>query len=153
MNRSILGQVKNFVVSKRSFFLYITIGFTGLTLDLISFILMVRFLHVSEYVANPISMSVGIINNFFLNAYFNFKQTDKLLARLASFYLVGLTGIVVGNVFLWLFNDVLGHSLFEILSFFSPILAKYQLELVKAASIVFIAIMQYFLNKRFSFKK
>lgn len=153
MIRRLYESIKTLVVKKKSFFLYISIGFTGLTLDLITFVLLVRFLHVSEYVANPISMSVGIVNNFFLNAYFNFKQTDKLFARLASFYLVGLTGIVVGNLFLWLFNDALGSVLQRVLTFISPLLAKYQLELVKAASIVFIAVMQYFLNKRFSFKK
>jgi len=148
----LIQRLREIIVAKRSFFLYIIIGFSGLTLDMISFILMVRVLHIHELVANPISMSVGIVNNFFVNAYFNFKKTDKILARLLSFYVVGLSGILVSNLFLWLFNGVMGGFIDSILGFLWELLVQYRLELVKAASIVFIAIMQYFLNKRFSFK-
>lgn len=142
-----------FIRSKRSFILYILIGFTGLSLDMISFVFLTRYLHLNEYVANPISMSVGIINNFFINAFFNFKRTDRLLSRLSRFYSVGVVGIFVGNAFLWFFNGVIGGWIFAFLNWISPLIAQYQLELVKAASIIFIAIMQYFLNKKFSFNE
>lgn len=151
--RELLGKVKNLIAQKRSFVLYILIGFTGLTLDLISFIIMVRIFHINEFIANPISMSVGIINNFFINAFFNFKKTDRLIVRFFSFYTVGIVGIIVGNTFLWFFNGVVGEFVSAFLTWLSPVVAQYQLELVKAVSIVFIAIMQYILNKRFSFKQ
>lgn len=151
--QDIIARAKELIVKKRSFLLYILIGFTGLTLDLITFVIMVRVFHVNEFLANPISMSVGIINNFFINAFFNFKKTDRLMVRFFSFYTVGIVGIVVGNTFLWFFNGVIGGFVGAILLWISPFVAQYQLELVKAVSIVFIAIMQYFLNKRFSFKQ
>jgi dolichol-phosphate mannosyltransferase len=149
---TLIQKIKAVVQERHDFLLYVSIGFTGLTLDLITFIVLVRIFHMGELIANPISMSVGIVNNFFLNAYFNFKKTDRLLSRLASFYSVGVVGIIVGDIILWLFNDVLGPHVHTVLAFFSAAVASYQLELVKAVSIVIIAVMQYFLNKRFSFK-
>lgn len=148
----IITQGKELLVSKKSFIKYILIGFTGLALDLLSFVFMVRVLKVNELVANPISMTVGIVNNFFWNAFINFKRTDNLFRRFATFYSVGLFGILFGNTFLWFFHTVIGRQVGAILTFISPVIAHYQLELIKAVSIVIIAIMQYFLNKRFSFK-
>ncbi|MCC7303928.1 GtrA family protein [bacterium] len=143
---------KRLVISKKSFIKYILIGFTGLALDLLTFIFMVRVLGLNELFANPISMTVGIVNNFFWNAFLNFKRTDNLFRRFLTFYSVGLFGIFFGNTFLWFFHTVIGDYVNGILLFASPLAAHYQLELIKATSIVIIAIMQYFLNKRFSFR-
>lgn len=126
---------KTYFDKYRSFILYISIGFTGLAADMLTFLILVDVFKIDPLVVNPISMSVGIVNNFFLNAYFNFKKTDNLLRRLASFYVVGLFGIIVSDAFIWLFHDVLVLPLIP----------------VKAVSIVLIAIMQYFLNRTFSF--
>ena len=149
---NLIQKLKDLIIKNRSFILYIMIGFTGLALDMISLVVMVRVLHMNDLIANTISMSVGIVNNFFLNAYFNFKKTDKLLSRFLSFYAVGLFGIGIGTAFLWFFNGVIGAQVSAILSSFAAILAQYRLEIVKAVSIVVIAIIQYFLNKKFSFK-
>jgi len=137
----------------RSFFMYVGIGFTGLTLDMLSFLIMVKVLHVAVLVANPIAMSVGIINNFFLNAYFNFRETDRLVVRFVSFYAVGLVGILVGNAILWFFNGVIGNNVSLLLTAIWKPLSSYRLELVKGTSIIIIGVMQYFLNKYISFKK
>ncbi len=145
---SAISQAKK----QKAFILYILIGFTGLALDLISFVFMIRVLKMNELIANPISMTVGIVNNFLWNAFLNFKKTDRLLSRFMSFYAVGLFGIMIGNFFLWFFNGVIGVQVGQLLGFFSGILVKFQLEIVKAVSIVVIAIIQFFLNKRFSFK-
>jgi putative flippase GtrA len=104
-------------------------------------------------VANPISMSVGIINNFFLNAFFNFRETDRLLSRFLSFYAVGIVGILVGNFILWFFNGVIGNSVSSLLAYIWQPLSNYRLELVKGGSIIVIGVMQYFLNKYISFRK
>lgn len=152
MIRHLLAIAQERFKKNKSFFLYILIGFSGLTLDMLSFTLMTRGFHLSEYIANPISMSLGIINNFFLNAFLNFKKTDRLGARFMSFYTVGLVGVAVSNGILWLFNDILGNMVSALLMWITPVLAQYRLELVKGGSIVVIAILQYFLNKRFSFQ-
>jgi putative flippase GtrA len=97
--------------------MYVVIGFSGLTLDMLSFLFMVKVLHMHELVANPIAMSVGIINNFFLNAFFNFRETDRLLSRFLTFYTVGIVGIIVGNLILWFFNGVIGNSVSTLLAY------------------------------------
>lgn len=147
-----IDQAKQLVIKRKSFIKYILIGFTGLALDLAAFVFMVRVLKINELIANPIAMTVGIVNNFFWNAYLNFKKTDNLARRFITFYSVGLFGIFVSNTFLWFFNSFIGSQVGAILNWISPFIAHYQLELIKAASIVVVAIMQYFLNKRFSFK-
>jgi putative flippase GtrA len=148
-----LEKIITSIREHRSFFLYICIGFTGLTLDFVTFLLLVRVLHLPELVANPISMSVGIINNFFLNAFFNFRETDRLLSRFLSFYAVGIVGILVGNFILWFFNGVIGNSVSSLLAYIWQPLSNYRLELVKGGSIIVIGVMQYFLNKYISFRK
>jgi len=150
---AMFARLQEVFAKSRSFVAYVLIGFTGLTIDVCVLILIVRVLHVNQYSANFISMSAGIINNFLLNAFFNFKKTDKLLRRFATFYTVGLVGMAVGDAFLWVFNGAFREFFGIILLSISPIIAKYQLELVKGVSIIFIAIMQYFLNKCFSFRE
>ncbi len=127
-----------------SFFNYILIGFCGLTVDTVFLFLVINNVSApfgipyTAYVVivNAISMSLGIVTNFFLNAYLNFRQTDNLLVRLLSFYLVGLFGIFVSSIIIWLLHDLL----------------KIELLPVKIISIVIVAVMQYFLNKTISFR-
>lgn len=146
------SKILNFSKRHRPFFLYMTIGMTGALLDFCTLLFLVNLLQVNEYIANPISMSVGITNNFFLNAYFNFKKTDKLFKRYLSFYAVGIIGILISNLFLWVFNDLLGGNIQSVLDAVVPFVSAYRLEIVKAVSIVVIAVIQYVLNKRFSFQ-
>lgn len=144
-------MIKSIFSRYRNFILYILIGFTGLTLDFITFVILTRYLGLHEQIVNPISMSVGITNNFFLNAFFNFKKTDSLFKRYISFYLVGVIGIFISAWFLWFFNDFLGNNVQAILDGALPFLRQYRIEFVKAVSIIVIAIIQFFMNKRISF--
>ena len=64
---------------------YCLIGVTGASLDAVLFWLMTRA-GVYYQLANFISVTCGIVNNFFLNAFFNFKTKNRLLRRFCSFY-------------------------------------------------------------------
>jgi putative flippase GtrA len=119
----------------------------------VTFVILVRVFRVNQLIANPIGMSVGIINNFLINAHYNFKKTDRLLSRFSKFYMVGLVGVAVGNFMLWFFNGIVGANVSSVLAFVWEPLSNYRLEIVKAVSIVIIGVMQFFLNKRFSFKE
>lgn len=131
-DKTIMEYIKKY----RSFIIYISVGFVGLSVDFLLFLFLVKVLYVLPLIANPITMSLGIVTNFFLNAHFNFKKTDKLLKRLLMFYSVGILGIIVSNTIIYIFHNVL-HG---------PI------ELVKAGAIVIIAVSQYFLNSKIAFK-
>lgn len=115
--------------------LYIFIGFSGLFLDLILFWVMADKLGWEYQISNWLSTSVGITNNFLLNAYFNFKKKDRLLARFSKFYLIGCLGIGLTALMLFLGVELL-HA--------PPII-------VKCVSVVFVFVVQYTFNKRYSF--
>lgn len=120
----------------RQFVLYATIGLTGLAIDVALFALLVGAADVDKQLANVISISVAITNNFLLNLRYNFTVRDHLLARFASFYAVGASGIALTAVVLWLMVDVLA---------FSALAAK-------VASLPLVLVVQYSLNRHISFR-
>jgi putative flippase GtrA len=115
---------------------YSIIGVTGATLDFLLFALFVKVFGVYYLFANVISVTAGITNNFFLNAFFNFRKKDRLLNRFVKFYSVGLFGLLLSSALLYIAVEVL---------FISEIISKIII-------IGVIVIVQYTLNKKFTFK-
>lgn len=126
----------SFLKTRRQLAVYCLIGLTGVTLDYVSFFGMVNWLSVHYLAANAISTSLGIVNNFFLNRFFNFKVHDRWLIRLISFYCVGLAGLAVSSLILYAFVSQLQ---------FNP-------NGVKVFAIVIVVLLQYNLNRLVSFK-
>lgn len=88
-------------------------------------------------VANIISIHVGIFTSFVLNRSINFKVKDKTATRLLSFYTVGLSGLGISELMLYLLVSIGGLN-----------------ELVcKLLSIVVVALVQFFLNKHITFRR
>lgn len=86
--------------------------------------------------ANIISIHVGIFTSFVLNRSVNFKVKDKAAMRFLSFYAVGLTGLGISELMLYLMVTVGGWN-----------------ELIcKLLSIVVVALVQFLLNKYITFK-
>lgn len=121
----------------RQFILYAVIGVSGVTLDVVLFMLLFNMLHVNEELATFISISAAITNNFLLNTYLNFKVKDNLWRRYMRFYLVGLSGILLTDLLFLIFVDHLYIN------------ANY----VKIGSLLPVLLLQYSLNKRWSFKE
>ena len=87
--------------------------------------------------ANVISTHIGIFTSFLLNRSFNFRVKDKTPQRFLFFYAVGLTGLGLSSLMLWLMVDNLQWN-----------------ELVcKLITIVFVSLMQFILNKYITFKQ
>ena len=127
-----------FLLSRyRQFLIYCIIGCTGAGLDFILFWLLSLVGGMHYQIANFISISCGIVNNFFLNRRFNFKSRDRTLIRLASFYAVGMLGWGVSAGLLYVL--ITCNNFDKILS--------------KVMTIFVITIMQYLLNKTISFRK
>ena len=87
-------------------------------------------------VANIISVHCGIICSFLLNRNFNFKVKDKTKRRFLSFYLVGLSGLGISELLLWIFSTRMGLNHLA----------------VKLATVVIVALYQFLLNKYVTFK-
>lgn len=87
-------------------------------------------------ISSIISSTLAIINNFVLNSYFTFKVTDNRLKRFTSFFGVATIGMIVSTLLLTLFIDVIEMN--EMLA--------------KAIAVCIVAMMQFVINKFFTFK-
>ena len=129
------GRVRDLWQRYRTFVLYQHIAVTGVLLDLVLFLVLYNVVGMHEQIATAISTSAGITNNFLLNSYLNFRKRDGMLRRFARFYSVGLLGIALVAVLLLVFHTWLGVDA----------------NIVKIASMLVVAVVQFFLNKRWSF--
>ncbi|MFE2281481.1 GtrA family protein [Streptomyces sp. NPDC059454] len=114
---------------------YTLVGGSGVVLDLAAFALLHNVLGWHEQVANAVSTTLGITNNFVLNAVFTFGKRDRPALRFVRFYAVGLVGIALTFGLLWFFAGRLGTD---------P-------NLVKAASLPLVLAVQFLLNRKWSF--
>lgn len=128
-------RIKRLVATNRQFITYAAIGASGVLLDVIAFFVLYNWCGVHEIAATAISTTLGITNNFVLNARYNFKRRDQILRRFLRFYLVGLGGL--GLTALMLLVLCTGMD-------FDP-------NVVKVLSLPFVLVLQFTLNKRWSF--
>ncbi|KLU59401.1 GtrA-like protein [Peptococcaceae bacterium CEB3] len=105
-----------------------------MALDAGAFVVL-RYLSVELYLANFISINMGITLSFFLNTYFNFRKTDMIIKRAISFYSVGYLGLLISSGII-----LVGTNFLHIPD--SP---------VKMYSIIIIAMFQFALNKFVTF--
>jgi putative flippase GtrA len=116
--------------------LYAVIGGCSALSDLLLFAVLYGKMSINEFVANAISVHVGIALSFTLNSRYNFRRTDKILFRAASFYLTGLFGLFLSEGLLFIGNIL-----------YIPVM------IVKTASIVIVAMVQFSINKSIAFGK
>ncbi|MDN0195329.1 GtrA family protein [Streptomyces sp. S.PNR 29] len=114
---------------------YTLIGGSGVALDLLLFLLLHNSAGLDEQIANAVSTTLGITNNFVLNALFTFERRDRIVLRFLRFYAVGLTGIALTNLLFLVFTDSLGIDA----------------DLVKAGSLPLVLALQFVLNRKWSF--
>ena len=120
----------------RQIVLYGVIGGGSAMFDFLIFTLLYTNFGINEFITNIISVHAGIIMSFILNRRFNFKKTDRLLFRAASFYCTGLFGLALSQGILWL-GGILSLS---------AILSKF-------ISVFFVAAVQFIINKFITFNK
>ena len=121
----------------RNLILYGIIGSFTSALDFAVFTLLSKYIGIHYIIANCISVLVGITTSFALNRSINFKVKDKTGKRFLIFLMVGLCGLLLSNVILYVGIDMLsGDEL-----------------IVKLASIVLVVGFQFILNKFITFKE
>ena len=120
----------------RHLILYGIIGSFTSTLDFIVFTLLTRWIGINYLVANCISVLVGITTSFCLNRKYNFKVNDKTAQRFGIFLTVGLTGLLMSNLILWVGIDKMHINE----------------TITKLASIVLVVFFQFLLNKFVTFR-
>lgn len=120
----------------RHLILYGIIGSFSSGLDFLIYTLLVQLTGVQYIFANCISVLVGISTSFFLNRNYNFKVKDHAKRRFSIFLSVGLCGLVMSNVILYVCIDVFGVDIL----------------ISKLLSIVLVVFFQFLVNKYLTFK-
>ncbi len=120
----------------RPIILYGVFGSISSGLDFTIYTLLVRYVGVHYVVANCFSVLCGISTSFVLNRNYNFKVKDKTKQRFTMFLTIGLCGMLLSNLILWLCIETF-H--------FHTILSK-------LLSIVLVVFFQFLLNKYLTFK-
>jgi len=119
------------------FIRYGIVGVFGLFVDMGIFYILHKMFGVNYIISNIVSSTLAVIHNFIINSVFTFKVKDKPLKRFVSFYSIALVGMAVSSGLLVLMID--GLNMDSMIS--------------KVISVVIVAIMQYFLNKRLTFRE
>ena len=115
---------------------YGMVGVMGLFIDLGLFYLLNKLLGVNYAIANVLSSSVAIVHNFLWNSHFTFKVTDRKLRRFLSFYLIAIIGMTISTGILAFLIDGL----------------KLDSMIAKLIAVFIVAILQFFLNKKLTFR-
>ena len=128
--------VKTLYKKSHHLVLYGIIGSFSLGLDFLIYTLLVQLVGLQYLVANCISVVAGISTSFYLNRNYNFKVKDHTKRRFSIFLTVGLCGLVMSNLILYLCIDNLGMD--KLIS--------------KLLSIVLVVFFQFLVNKYLTFK-
>lgn len=128
--------IKKILYKFRHLILYGIIGSFSSGLDFLIYTLLVQIAGLQYIVANCISVLGGITTSFILNRNYNFKVKDHAKRRFSIFLTVGLCGLLMSNIILYLCIDV--WSMDKLIS--------------KLLSIVLVVLFQFLINKYFTFK-
>lgn len=120
----------------RNLILYGVIGSCTSLLDFLVYTMLTSGLGVYYLFANCISVVIGITTSFVLNRYYNFKVKDRPLIRFFSFFTVGILGMLLSNLILYI--SVEEYEFSKIVS--------------KLLSIIIVVFFQFLLNKYLTFK-
>lgn len=132
-----MNAIRFFYDEFRELFLYGIIGSFTCFLDFCVFTLLTQYTETNYLLANCFSVILGITSSFSLNRAYNFKVKDKTKQRFLIFLTVGISGLCLSNLILWIGIDKL----------------QFDDTITKLASIVLVVGFQFLLNKFVTFKR
>ena len=115
---------------------YVLIGILGLVVDFGTYWILTD-ININVEIANMISSTCGIINNFFWNSYTNFKVHNRMFLQFISYFLVGQITTVFTTISLFIFATKLGFSHL----------------IVKVIATIVATLIHFVLNKFVTFRK
>lgn len=124
-----------FKETRKQFFKYLIFGSLGATSDFIVFNFLISF-GISLLIANSVGVLSGVTLSYFLNSKYNFDYTGLRSSSFRKFLTVAFLGyllsIAILSISFWLFS-------------ITPSLSK-------GLSIPFVALFQFTLNRKWSFR-
>jgi len=130
------SRLRTWLGGHRQLALYIVIGLSAVALDYGVFDALITFAGISKAASTVLSMSCSTVYAFSLNAFLNFKTHDNLHVRFLAYSGVSIIAMTLSAVLLFVFADKLG----------------FDGRIVKILSMPPIVVLQYLLNKRYSFR-
>jgi putative flippase GtrA len=121
----------------RHFILYVMVALVGIAVDVGCFNFCHWVLGFNERWSQFIGANLGLINNFILNALFNFKTTNKIAFRFLSYYGINFIGMLIRDQLMLLFALKLGFNA----------------SLVQLVALAFVSLAQFVANKFITFRR
>ena len=116
---------------------YFIIGSTASAIDVGLFLVLFNLVDTSALFAHSISVPTSVVFSFTINAVHNFRTTDHIPIRFASFVAVAAVGYLIGAAVI-----IIGHDAFGLSG-----------NIAKILSLPLVFAVQYLLNSRISFRK
>ncbi len=128
----------------RRFIRFALIGVGGTVVDFTLLIVLKELIGLPTLLANTLSYSAGILNNFTLNRIWTYpdSRTRKALVQLLQFGLVSITGLLLNNLIVYGLEQPLGN-LFGA--------ANYGYLIAKAAATGLIMVWNFVVNRFWTF--
>jgi dolichol-phosphate mannosyltransferase len=87
---------------------FLVVGGIGVLVNNLALFVLFQWMHLSLVVASIPATELAIINNFYCNDRWTFKQTHISLSRFARFNLVSLSGLLITTGTLWVLASHMG---------------------------------------------
>ncbi|MCL2185725.1 MAG: GtrA family protein [Treponema sp.] len=136
--------IQVFKDNKSSIIQFIKFGIVGLSNTFIAYIVyaFLVFINLHYFIANIISFTVSVTNSFYWNKKYVFKDENKKIKDIIISYIkvyisYSFTGILLGNVLLYVFIDLLHIS-----KYIAPLLG-----------LIISVPLNFLLNKKWAFKQ
>lgn len=93
----------------KQFVKFAIVGTIGTVVDVIILVILREIVGLNVYVANSISFTAAVLNNFTLNSLWTFGDQEKKPRRqIIQFFIVSVIGLALSQMLLFLFHDGLG---------------------------------------------
>lgn len=128
----------------RRFIRFALIGVVGTVVDFTLLIVLKELIGLPTLLANTLSYSAGILNNFTLNRIWTYpdSRTRKALVQLLQFVLVSITGLLLNNLIVYGLEQPLGNLVGA---------ADYGYLIAKAAATGLVMVWNFIVNRFWTF--
>jgi putative flippase GtrA len=99
------------------FLKFIIVGFSGMVIDFSVTILLKEKLKIHRYIANSAGFIAAATSNYFFNRWWTFHSTNpKIVAEYGTFIVISIIGLLINNLFLYLFEKKMNFYLAKFLA-------------------------------------
>jgi len=87
------------------FLKFILVGFSGLIIDFSITILLKEKLKVHRYISSSVGFTIAASSNYLFNRFWTFESNNpKVFVEYGTFLIISLIGLIINNLFLYLFE-------------------------------------------------